>query len=304
MHERKKVRFTAVICSLFFGALLLTACRKGPEAGTVYGPSDSEENLYLNLTADEAKRLEEEEKVLPEAEIIDSGYTITEIDESDVYPPKKTDDSGNAMPAYLVDFAVRISNEDNDRAMIWPTVKVTAVDSNGNVITEQEKKIRTYVLPGDVIAFGSDITVRGEKPSRIRFTAYSEDPETFYPAEEELNIPFSDSYQTGEVTVRVAEEFEEDAPSAGRKSSDGLPDGYFYFKELPELSGTISCTSGNDQEAYVTILYRDGDEILGGETSRVMIPAGKTASYVFTAAAPIPEDTQSYEATAFSIAAY
>ena len=266
MHERKKVRFTAVICSLFFGALLLTACGKGPEAGTVYGPSDSEENLYLNLTADEAKRLEEEEKVLPEAEIIDSGYTITEIDESDVYPPKKTDDSGKALPAYLVDFAVRISNEDNDRAMIWPTVKVSAIDSNGNVITEQEKKIRTYVLPGDVIAFGSDITVRGEKPSRIRFTAYSEDPEKFYPAEEELNIPFSE--------------------------------------ELPELSGTISCTSGNDQEAYVTILYRDGDEILGGETSRVMIPAGKTASYVFTAAAPIPEDTQSYEVTAFSIAAY
>ena len=304
MHMRMKVRFTAVICSLFFGTLLLSGCSKGPEAGTVYGPSDSEENLYLDLTADEAKRLEEEEKELPEAEIIDSGYTVTGIDESDVYPPKETDDFGNALPAYLVNFAVRISNQGNDRALVWPTVTVTAYDADGNVITEAEKKIRTYVLPGDVIAYGSDITVRGEKPSRIRFSAHGEDPETFYPSEEELNIPFSDSYQAGEVTVRVSEEFEEYAPSAGRKSSDGLPDGYYYFKELPELSGTISCSSGNDQEAFVTILYRNGDEILGGETCRVMIPAGKTASYVLTAAAPVPEETQSYEVTAFSIAAY
>lgn len=304
MHKRKRARFTAAICSLLFGALLLTACGKGPEAGTVYGPSDSEENLYLDLTADEAKKLEEEEKERPEAEIIDSGYTITGIDESDVYPPRKTDDFGNVLPAYLVDFAVRISNEGNDQALVWPTVKVTAYDSNGTVLSEEEKTIRTYVLPGDVITYGSDVTVRGEKPARIRFTAYSEDPEIYYPAEEELNMPFSDSYQTGEVTVRVAEEYEENAPSAGRRSSEGLPDGYFYFKELPQLSGTVSCSSGDDQEAYVTILYRDGDEILGGETSRVMIPAGKTASYVFTAAAPIPEGTQSYEVTAFSIAAY
>ena len=268
------------------------------------GGGNSLWSFYLDLTADEAKKLEEEEKERPEAEIIDSGYTITGIDESDVYPPRKTDDFGNVLPAYLVDFAVRISNEGNDQALVWPTVKVTAYDSNGTVLSEEEKKIRTYVLPGDVITYGSDVTVRGEKPARIRFTAYSEDPEIYYPAEEELNIPFSDSYQTGEVTVRVAEEYEENAPSAGRRSSEGLPDGYFYFKELPQLSGTVSCSSGDDQEAYVTILYRDGDEILGGETSRVMIPAGKTASYVFTAAAPIPEGTQSYEVTAFSIAAY
>ena len=67
---------------------LLTGCSKGPEEGTVYGPSDSEENLYLDLTAEEAENLEREQKELPEAEITDSGYSITQIDESDVYPPK------------------------------------------------------------------------------------------------------------------------------------------------------------------------------------------------------------------------
>lgn len=302
MHKRKIRPVSPILCVLLLGALVLTGCGKGPEAGTVYGPSDSEENLYLDLQAEESG--EEEEKNLPGAEIIDSGYTITDIDESDVYPPKKRDEYGNVLPAYLVDFAVRISNKGNEKALVWPTVKVTAYDSNGNTITETEKRIRTYVLPGDVIDYGSEITVRGEKPAGVRFTAYSQDPEVFYPAEEELNMPPSDSYQTGEVTVRVAEEYKENAPSAGRESSEGLPEGYFYFEELPELSGTVSCSHNSDHEAFVTILYRDGDEILGGETGRVMIPAGKTASYVFTAAGPIPEDTKSYEVTAFSIADY
>ena len=124
------------------------------------------------------------------------------------------------------------------------------------------------------------------------------------PAEEDLKMPSSDSYQAGEVRAETAKEYEETAPSAGRKSSDGLADGYFYFKELPALSGEISCSSDTDQEAFVTILYKDGDEILGGETSSVMIPAGKKASYVFTAAAPIPEDTESFEVSAFSIPDY
>lgn len=304
MHKRTLLPFSRVLCALLLGALVLTGCGKGPEAGTVYGPSDSEENLYLNQTAEETEGLEEEEKTVQEAEIIDSGYTITEIDESDVYPPKKRDEYGNVLSAYLVDFGVRISNEGNERALVWPTVKVTAYDSNGNTITETERKIRTYVLPGDVIDYGSEITVRGEKPAGVRFTVFSRDPEAFYPSEEELNIPPSDSYQAGEVTVRVAEEYKENAPSAGRKSSEGLSEGYFYFEELPELSGTVSCSNDSDQEAFVTILYRDGDEILGGETGRVMIPAGKTASYVLTAAGPIPESTESYEASAFSIADY
>lgn len=302
MYKRKYL--TAAVCVLLFSALLLPGCGKGPETGTVYGPADSEENLYIDVTAEEAKKLEEEEKELPEAKIVDSGYTITEIDESDVYPPKKTDEYGNILSAYLVDFAVKISNEGNEQAMIWPTVKAVAYDSNGNIISEDKRTVRTYVLPGDVIAYGSEMTVRGEKPDRIEFSAVSEDPESYYPTEEELNMPFSDSYQASEVTVQVAEEFAEKAPSAGRKSSEGLSEGYFYFKELPELSGTISCSADHDQEAFVTVLYKDGDEILGGETGRVMIPAGKDASYVFTAAAPIPEDTESYEVSAFSIASY
>lgn len=304
MHRRKRPMISAALCALLSGLLLLSGCGKGPEAGTVYGPADSEENLYLDLTAEEQKELEEKEKEPPEAVIIDSGYTITEIDESDVYPPKKTDDYGNALPAYLVDYAVKISNEGNELAMVWPTVRVVAYDSYGNKLADSNKKIQTYVLPGDVIAFGSQMTVRGEKPDSIAFSAVSEDPENYYPAEEDLKMPSSDSYQAGEVRAETAKGYEETAPSAGRKSSDGLADGYFYFKELPALSGEISCSSDTDQEAFVTILYKDGDEILGGETSRVMIPAGKKASYVFTAAAPIPEDTESFEVSAFSIPDY
>lgn len=304
MYLRKRPILSAAACALLFGALLLSGCSKGPKEGTVYGPSDAEENLYLDLTAEEIKEQEEKEKELPEAEIIDSGYTITEIDESDVYPPKKTDDDGNALPAYLVDYAVKISNEGNELAMVWPTVTITAYDSYGNEISESQKKIQTYVLPGDVIAFGSQMTVRGDKPDRIAFSAVSEDPEKYYPAEEELKMPSSDRYQAGKVKAETAKEYEEKAPSAGRKSSEGLSDGYFYFKELPALSGEISCSSNTDQQAFVTILYKDGDEILGGETGRVMIPAGKTASYVFTAAAPIPKDTESFEVSAFSIADY
>lgn len=301
---RKELPFGSAVLLILLTLALLTGCSRGPEEGTVYGPSDDEENLYLDLTAEEAEKLEREEKDLPEAAIIDSGYSITQIDESDVYPPKKTDDYGQALPAYLVDFAVVLSNEGNDLAMVWPTVTAVAFDSYGNELSRVDKTIRTYVLPGDRISFGSEMTVRGELPDRISFSAVSEDPDNYYPTEEELNMPSADSYESGEVRVRVLPEYEEQAPSAGRKSSEGLSRGYYYFGELPELSGTIRCSSDQDQEAFVTILYRNGDQILGGETGRVMIPAGKKAYYVLTAAGPVPEDTESFEVSAFSIAKY
>ena len=53
MHRRKRPMISAALCALLSGLLLLSGCGKGPEAGTVYGPADSEENLYLDLTAEE-----------------------------------------------------------------------------------------------------------------------------------------------------------------------------------------------------------------------------------------------------------
>ena len=52
-------------------------------------------------------------------------------------------------------------------------------------------------------------------------------------------------------------------------------------------------------EAYTVM-----NEILGGETGRVMIPAGKEAFYTFSAPGPIPEETDQYEVSAFSIARF
>ena len=160
------------------------------------------------------------------------------------------------------------------------------------------------MLPGDEIAFASDMIVRGERPESVWFSARSEDPQDFYPTDKELDMPSSDSYSAGTVSIRVSPDYEQKAPSAGRKNSEGLAKGYFRFGELPELSGDISCSRDTDQEAFVTVLFRHGDVILGGETGRVMIPAGKTARYVLTAAGPIPENTDSYEVCACSIAQY
>lgn len=303
-YGRKKKMIPRTAAALLIGILLsLQGCAK-PQAGTVYGPADHEENLYIDVTAQEAAAAEQENRELPEAGIRDSGYTITKIDESDVYPPKKTDKDGNPLEAWLVDYAVRISNSDNDRAMIRPTVTAVAADADGNTISTSKKTIRTYVLPGDEIAFASDMIVRGEKPSSVWFYARSEDPQDFYPTEEELDMPSSDSYRAGTVSIRVLPAYEQQVPSAGRKNSEGLAKGYFRFGELPELSGDIACSRDTDQEAFVTVLFRHGDILLGGETGRVMIPAGKTARYVLTAAGPIPEDTDSYEVCAYSIAQY
>ena len=252
----------------------------------------------------EAQKEAEKEKQLPEAGITDSGYTITEIDESDVYPPKKTDENGNPRPAWLIDYAVRISNEEGESAMIRPEVTVEALDRDGNVVAKSTRTIRTYVLPGDEIAYASDMTVRGDRPETVRFYARSGDPEAFYPTQEELDMPATDSYEAGEVRVSVLEKYRDEAPSAGRKSSPGLAKGYYRFGELPELSGEVRCDSGEDQEAFVTILYRDGDRILGGETGRVMIRGNETAKYVLTAAAPIPEGTEGFEVCVFSIAEF
>lgn len=302
--SRTRSAVSAGISGLILAGVLVLAGCGGPKAGTVYEPARQEEDLYIDLTAAEAEAREKEEKELPEAEITETGYSITEIDESDVYPPVKTDDNGNPLPAYLVNYGVRISNKNSDLAMIRPTIVVTARDENGEKITRSRKTVRTYILPGEEIAVAGDMIVRGERPSEMDFYAESDDPEDFYPTEEELRMPGGDSYSASDVVVEVLDEYSEKAPSAGRESSAGLAKGYFRFGELPALSGKISCTSGEDQEAFVTILFRDGDEILGGETGRVMIPAGKEAFYTLTAAAPIPDDTDNYEVSAFSIAAY
>ena len=292
-------------CSLLAACLLLlTSCGRGPQPGTIYGRADQEENLYVDLTAMEEEEEERKERGLPEVEITDSGYTVTQIDESDVYPPKKTDEDGNRLPAYLVVFAVRLSNREGEAGLVRPEVTAVAEDAYGNTISSTTKTVLTYLLPGDEIAFASDFTVRGEYPDHITFSAEAEDPEVFYPTEEELQMPPSDSYEAGEVKVRVLSAFEENPPSAGRKNAKGLAKGYFRLGELPELSGEIRCHTGEEQEAYVTVLYRDDDRILGGETGRVRIPAGQTAGYVLTAAAPIPEGTDSFDVCAFSIAEY
>ena len=293
--------WTAVI--LAAGMLVLSGCG-GPKAGTVYEPSHQEESLYVDMTAFQAQEQEKEEKELPQVEILDSGYTITQIDESDVYPPVKTDDYGNALPAYRLNYAARISNRGSDKAMIRPTIVVKVMDVNGERIGKSRKTFRTYVLPDEEIAVAGDMIIRGENPSEISITAESEDPEDFYPTEEELRIPGSDSYSASDVMVEVLEEYKDKAPAAGRESSEGLARGYFRFGELPALSGRISCNSTEDQEAFVTILFKDGDKLLGGETGRVMIPAGKEAFYTFSAGGPVPAETDSYEVSAFSIAHY
>ena len=132
--------WTAVI--LAAGMLALSGCG-GPKAGTVYEPSHQEENLYVDMTAVQAQEQEKEEKELPQVEILDSGYTITQIDESDVYPPVKTDDYGNALPAYRLNYAARISNRGSDKAMIRPTIVVKVMDVNGERIGKSRKTFRT-----------------------------------------------------------------------------------------------------------------------------------------------------------------
>ncbi len=70
-HKRKNgvIARTAV---LLIGILLsLQGCGK-PQAGTIYGPSDQEENLYIDVTAQEAAAEEQENRELPEAMIRDS----------------------------------------------------------------------------------------------------------------------------------------------------------------------------------------------------------------------------------------
>lgn len=301
MYRKRIVRACGLLAACL---LLLTSCSRGPQPGTIYGRADSEDNLYVDLTAMEEEEEERKEKELPEVEITDSGYTVSEIDESDIYPPKKVDDYGNRLPAWQVVFAVRLSNREGETALVRPEVIAVAEDAYGNTISSTTKTVLTYVLPGDEIAFASDFTVRGEYPDHVTFYAEAEDPEDFYPTEEELQMPPSDSYEAGEVKVRLLSAYEDAPPSAGRKNSEGLAKGYFRLGELPELSGEIRCDTGEDQEAYVTVLYRDDDRILGGETGRVRIPAGQTAGYVLTAAAPVPDGTDSFEVCAFSIAEY
>ena len=302
---RPKVRWRFGISSAVFLTVLLILSGCGePEAGTVYEPAKREENLYIDLTAMEAEKEMKNNREPPEAEITDSGYSISEIDESDVYPPKKTDEQGNRLPAYMVNFAVRISNKGNDRAMINPTVIAKAKDMNENTIASSRRTIRTYILPDEEIVFAGDLIVRGERPSEVRFSAECDDPEDFYPTEEELQLPRTDDYRASDITVEVLEEYKDRAPSAGRVSSDGLARGYFLFGELPVLSGKIRCDYPGDQEAFVTVLFKNGDNILGGETGRVMIPKGKEAFYSFSSTGPLPEETDNYEVSAFPIAGY
>ena len=69
------------------------------------------------------------------------------------------------------------------------------------------------------------------------------------------------------------------------------------------VDGKVEKDNGKKVDPSKQVITLDG-EILGGETGRVMIPAGKEASYVLTAAGPVPKDTKTFEVNAFSIAEY
>jgi len=89
--------------------------------------------------------------------IVDSGYSI-QSDDSDVY----------------VCWGATIENMNSDYAYDFPTVTITAYDSDGAVLSTDDQ-VLSNIQPGEKQSFGSSLDCSGSKPEKVKFTISSGD---------------------------------------------------------------------------------------------------------------------------------
>ena len=159
-----------------------------------------------------------------ELELVDSGYGIVNID-SDVY----------------MYWGATVKNPNKDYALEYPTINITAKDSDGKVITTEEQTLFT-IAPEDTVSYGFQLDCNGKKPDKVEFKTDSGD-----------FIEFNEETMVRSSNLKVS--------NTDKTTGD--------FGEVT-FTGEIENSSENDlDQVAVTVIAKKGKKIVFGSTTFV-----------------------------------
>lgn len=192
----------------------------------------------------------ESEKEFEEIILLNSGWNCTKpYDYSRVY------------------YAVEISNPNEGYAIEFPTITITARDSNGKILSNDERVLNS-IAAGDTIIYGSDATYEGDMPETV-----------------DISVSCNDrNYKKQDANKYV-------------KQSD------FTIFNVSENNGTFKkytgeITNNSDVDfrtVSISVIYKLNGEMVGGENSFLNdLGSGETKAFEISASSDVGE-YDSYE---------
>ena len=159
----------------------------------------------------------------------------------------------NSIGSVYLTYVVKIQNQNKDMAAEYTTITITGKNEDGSILFTEDQSIGT-ILPGDTVYWADDsVNCKNQAPDTVEITV---DGARFVPADEVDDTALSSDF--------IIENLSEVTGS--------------YDKSL---TGEITNNSEIDfDDVAVTVVYKQGDEIVGGFHSYVEnMPAGKRAAF-------------------------
>lgn len=98
-----------------------------------------------------------QKKQQQDLQLVESGYSISGSD-SDIY----------------LNWGATVKNPNEDDAMEFPTITITAKDANGKIITTEDQTLM-YIAPGDTVSYGFVVDCNGQRPETVEIKPESGD---------------------------------------------------------------------------------------------------------------------------------
>lgn len=159
-------------------------------------------------------------------------------------------------------YAVEIQNPNVDYAVEFPTITVTVKNAEGKIIKNDERVLNS-IAANDTILYGSDVSYEGEEPGTVEISVSN--GKDHYVRQDDNKYVRSDSFVFTNVSENVG----------GNKTYTG------------EITNNSSADFGT---VSLSVIYKKGEELIGGENSFVDdLEAGTTKVFEVSASSDIGE---------------
>ncbi len=155
-----------------------------------------------------------------------------------------------------IPYAVKIQNPNEDYAVDFPTITITARDEEGKILTTKDQVLNS-IAAGDTAYYGNSIVYEGGMPAEV-----------------EISVSNSDRDYTLQDDTRYVRQSDFEIFNVSEKS------GY-----TTSFTGEITNNStANLDRLIVIVIYKQGDSIIGGDVEYLDdLGAGETKPFELTA---------------------
>lgn len=183
-------------------------------------------------------------------ELVDSGYTVSS-------------DDGHTSISY----AAKIHNPNEEYAVEFPVITITARDADGKILKTENDKIFA-IAANDTIAIGREIVHEGDEPDSVEITVSNN-------SDDYIHQSGSGKIRHDELTISNASEI--------------------IGEHERRYTGEVTNNSNeNLDNVAITVIYKNGDKIVGGELDIIdELSIGSTKPFEISSYVDIEHD--SYE---------